>query len=138
MLQPRKVKYRKVFRKRSALHGKAKGDTYLVFGQFGIKAITPGELTSRQIEAARKAITNSLSREGKIWIRAFPHKSITRKSAEVPMGSGKGSPEFFVLPVCPGRILFEIGGVSEVQARRALQLAGYKLPFKCKIVIKED
>jgi large subunit ribosomal protein L16 len=137
MLQPRKAKYRKVHRARSALKGKAKGDTTLAFGKYGIKAITPGELTSRQIESARKVINNSLSREGKLWIRAFPHKVVTTKAAEVPMGSGKGSVDHHVMPVCPGRILFELDGVSFEKAKTALLKAAFKLPFTCKFVIKD-
>jgi len=137
MLEPRRAKYRKVHRDRSALHGKAKGDTRLAFGAFGLKALTPGELTARQIEAARKAINNCLHRMGKVWIRAFPHKVFTRKAAEVPMGSGKGSPEYHAMPVCPGRILFELDGVPEDKAREALRLGMHKLPFVCKIITKE-
>ena len=137
MLQPKKVKYRKVHRGRSALRGKAKGDVSLSFGDFGLKAITPGDLTARQIESARKAITNSLRREGKLWIRSFPHKAITRKAAEVPMGSGKGSLDHYVAPICPGRIIFELNGVSEDRAREAFRLAMHKLPFVCKFITKD-
>jgi large subunit ribosomal protein L16 len=137
MLQPKKQKYRKVHRARAALRGKAKGDTSLVFGSFGLKTITPGELTSRQIESARKAINGHLNREGKLWIRPFPHKVITRKAAEVPMGSGKGYPEFYVAPLCPGRIIFELEGVDEDKAREAFRLAMHKLPFICKFITKE-
>ena len=137
MLQPKKQKYRKVFRRRSALHGVAKGDTAIAFGKFALKVLTPGELTSRQIESARKAINNYLKREGKLWIRSFPHKVITRKSAEVPMGSGKGAPEFFVAVICPGRIIFELDGVSEEKAREAFRLAKHKLPFICKFLKQE-
>lgn len=137
MLQPKKVKYRKVHRKRSALRGKAKGDTSIAFGTYGIKAVTPKEITSRQIESARKAINNYLKREGKLWIRVFPHKAITRKAAEVPMGSGKGSLEFYVAPVCPGRILFELAGVTEEKAKGAFQRAMYKLPCKCRFITQE-
>ena len=137
MLQPKKQKYRKVFRRRSALTGKAKGDTRIAFGEFALKAITPAELTARQIESARKAINNSLNREGKLWIRSFPHKTVTAKAAEVPMGSGKGSPDHYVLPVCPGRIIFELGGISEERAREAFRVGMHKLPFQCKFLIKE-
>jgi large subunit ribosomal protein L16 len=137
MLQPRKQKYRKMHRARSALKGKAKGDTQIAFGQFALKALSAGELTARQIESARKVINNHLKREGMVWIRAFPHKVITRKAAEVPMGSGKGSPEFYVAPICPGRIIFELGGVTEAQAKEAFRLAMHKLPFICKFLIKE-
>lgn len=137
MLQPKKVKRRKVHRDRSALHGQTKAGATLAFGSFGLKAITPAEVTSRQIEAARKAIANSLSREGKIWIRIFPQKSITKKAAEVPMGSGKGSPEFYVAVVNPGRMIFEIEGVPEDKAREALRLAMHKLPCVCRFATKE-
>ncbi len=137
MLQPRKEKRRKVHRKRSALHGVSKGDVTLAFGQFGLRALTAWELTWRQIESARKAITWHLERQGKLWIRVFPHKPITRKAAEVPMGSGKGSPEFHVALARPARILFELGGVTEEKAREAFRLAMHKLPVKCKFITKE-
>jgi len=137
MLQPKKVKFRRIHRDRSALHGKTKGDANLNFGAFGLKAITPGELTSRQIESARKAINNSLQREGKLWIRAFPHKGITRKAEAVPMGSGKGAPDHFVMAVCPGRLLFELDGISEEKAKEAFRLGMHKLPFKCRFVTKD-
>lgn len=137
MLQPKKEKRRKVHRARSALKGVTKGDSTLAFGSYGLKVMTPGELTSRQIESARKAINNSLKREGKLWIRAFPHKPVTQKAAEVPMGSGKGSPDRHVLPACPGRIIFELDGVSEAKARLAMTRAKHKLPFVCKFITKE-
>ncbi len=137
MLQPKKQKYRKVFRGRSALCGKAKGNTSLVFGDFGLKVITAGEITARQIESARKAIKNYLDRRGNLSIMVFPHKVLTRKSAEVPMGSGKGAPDHYVSPVCPGRIIFELGGVNEAEAREAFRLGMHKLPFVCKFVTKE-
>ncbi len=137
MLQPRKEKRRRVHRKRSALHGVSKGDVNLSFGQFGLRALTPGELTWRQIESARKAITGHLERQWKLWIRVFPHKPITRKAAEVPMGSGKGSPEFHVALARPGRILFELWGIEEAKAKEAFRLAMHKLPVKCKFITKE-
>ncbi|PCI24101.1 50S ribosomal protein L16 [Candidatus Peregrinibacteria bacterium] len=137
MLQPKKVKYRKQHRDRSHLEGKTKGGALIAFGSFALKAVTASDLTSRQIEAARKSITNSLKREGRLWIKAFPHKNLTRKAAEVPMGSGKGTPDHFVMPVCPGRIIFELEGISEDRARAAFRLAAFKLPFKCKFVTKQ-
>jgi len=136
MLQPKKVKYRKQFRGRGGLKGKAQVGNAVSFGAFGLKAETRGELTSRQIEAARRAMTRYIKRGGKIWIRVFPHKPITRKAAEVPMGSGKGSLEFYVMPIKPGRILFEMEGVEEEVARKAFKLASYKLPVKTKFVTK--
>ena len=137
MLQPKKVKFRRVHRARSALHGQTKGGWTMAFGQFGLKAITPKEITSRQIEAARKSIMNYLQRQGKLWIRTFPQKGVTRKAAEVPMGSGKGSPDHFVDPVRPGKILFELAGVTEEQARGAFERASAKLPLQTKFVINE-
>lgn len=137
MLQPKKLKYRKVFRRRSALHGTAKWWTTLSFWSFWIKAITPAELTSRQIESARKAITNFLNRQWKLWIKVFPHKPITKKAAEVPMGSGKWSVEYYVAPTKPWVILFELEWVSEQMARDAFNKAVYKLPCKTRFVKKE-
>lgn len=138
MLQPKRQKYRKEHRARGVLAGKSKGGNYVAFGSIGLKAITAGELTSRQIEAARRAMTRSIKRGGKIWIRIFPHTPITRKASEVPMGSGKGSVEFFVARVKPGRILFEMDGVSEELAREALRLANTKLPIKTKVVFRHQ
>lgn len=136
MLQPKKQKYRKLHRSRSALKGKSKAGNDVSFGTYGLKAMTAGELTSRQIEAARRAMTRSVKRGGKIWIRIFPHFPITRKASEVPMGSGKGSVEFYVSRVKPGKIIFEMDGVDESVAREALKLADSKLPIKTKIVLK--
>jgi large subunit ribosomal protein L16 len=137
LVEPKRSEHRKVHRERGALSGKhAKGDLLLAFGEFGLKAVTPAEIDSRQIEAARKAINNSLRRSGLLWIRVFPHKSITKKAAEVPMGSGKGSPEKFVCPTGRGRIIFELAGVSEEQAKEAFRLAMHKLPCVCKFVTK--
>ncbi len=136
MLQPKKQKYRKVHRARSALKGVSKGGNAVSFGSVGLKAMSAGELTSRQIEAARRAMTRAIKRGGKIWIRVFPHKPITRKASEVPMGSGKGSVEFFVSEVKPGKIIFEMDGVDEKVAREALKLADSKLPIKTKIVLR--
>ena len=137
MLQPKKQKYRKVQRKRSALKGKSQTGNIISFGTYGLKAQGAGELTSRQIEAARRAMTRYVKRGGKIWIRVFPHTPITRKSSEVPMGSGKGSVEFYVARVKPGRIIFEMEGIEEKIAREALRLADAKLPIKTKVIVRE-
>lgn len=136
MLQPKKQKYRKEHRSRSALKGKSKGGNEVSFGSIGLKAMSAGEITSRQIEAARRSMTRAIKRGGKIWIRIFPHTPITRKASEVPMGSGKGSVEFFVSRIKPGKILFEMDGVDEALARQALKLADSKLPIKTKVVLK--
>jgi large subunit ribosomal protein L16 len=114
----------------------SKGGNSVNFGSVGLKAVTAGEITSRQIEAARRAMTHAIKRGGKIWIRIFPHVPITKKASEVPMGSGKGSVEFFISRVQPGRIIFEIGGISDELAHEALTLADAKLPIKTKIVKK--
>ncbi|MBZ0263699.1 50S ribosomal protein L16 [bacterium] len=132
MLAPKRVKRRKVHRGR--MRGLAHRGSAVNFGQWGIKALEPGWITSRQIEASRVAITRHVKRGGKVWIRIFPDKPVTKKPAEVRMGKGKGSPEFWVAVVKPGRILFELGGVPEDLARSALRLAQYKLPIKTKIV----
>jgi len=132
MLAPKRVKRRKTQRGRR--RGLAYRGSTIVFGQFGIMALEPGWITSRQIEASRIAITRHVKRGGKVWIRIFPDKPVTKKPAEVRMGKGKGSPEFWVAVVKPGRILFELGGVSEELAREALRLAEFKLPIKTKIV----
>jgi large subunit ribosomal protein L16 len=137
MLTPKKVKYRKVHRGRGTLKGLAQNGHELAFGSYGLKAIDRGEITSRQIEAARRAINRYLKRVGKVWIRIFPHKPVTQKAAEVPMGSGKGTVEFYVFPTVPGKVLFEIEGVSEQMAREAFRLASYKLPLKTKFITKE-
>lgn len=134
MLEPKKIRHRKTHRRRGAFKGKAQRGSSLAFGSIGLKAMTAGELTARQIEAARRAMTRSVQRGGKIWIRVFPHTPVTKKGAEVPMGSGKGAPEYFSLVVRPGLILFEMDGISEEAARKALRLASYKLPMKTKIV----
>lgn len=136
MLQPKKQKYRKMHRSRSALKGLAKGGTEVSFGSIGLKAMAAGEVTSRQLEAARRAMTRAIKRGGKIWIRIFPHTPITRKASEVPMGSGKGAVEFYVSRVKPGKIIFEMDGIDESLAREALKLADSKLPIKTKIVLK--
>ncbi len=136
MLMPKRVKYRKMHRGR--MRGNAKRGAKISFGEFGIKAIEPGWITSRQIEATRVAITRRIKRGGKVWIRIFPDKPITEKPAETRMGKGKGSPEYWVAVVKPGRIMFEIAGVPEELARDALKLAAYKLPIKTKFVSQSD
>lgn len=136
MLQPNKQKYRKLHRGRGALKGMSKGGNAVSFGSIGLKAVTAGEITSRQIEAARRAMTRAIKRGGKIWIRIFPHTPITKKASEVPMGSGKGAVELYVARIKPGKIIFEMDGVPEAVAREALKLADSKLPLKTKIVLK--
>ena len=136
MLMPKRVKRRKQFRGR--LKGKATRGNKITYGEFGIQACEPSWITSNQIEAARIAMTRYIKRGGKVWIKIFPDKPITEKPAETRMGSGKGSPEFWVAVVKPGRVLFEIEGVSEEVAKEALRLAGHKLPCKVKFIKKED
>ena len=132
MLMPKRMKHRKVQRGRRK--GASKGGTNIDFGEFGLKALAAAWITSRQIEAARIALTRKVKRGGKIWIRVFPDKPITKKPAEVRMGKGKGAPEMWVAVVKPGRILFELEGVPEELAREAIRLAGHKLPIKTKFV----
>ena len=132
MLQPKKTKFRKAFKGR--IKGDAKGGTSLNFGSYGLKALEPERVTARQIEAARRAITRSMKRAGRVWIRIFPDVPVSQKPAEVRMGSGKGSPEFWVCWVKPGRIMFEIDGVPVELAREALTLAAAKLPIKTRFV----
>ena len=132
MLQPKRTKFRKAFKGR--IHGNAKGGTELNFGAFGLKAMEPDRLTARQIEAARRAITRHMKRAGRVWIRVFPDVPVSKKPAEVRMGSGKGSPELWVARVKPGRVLFEIDGVNTQTAREALTLAAAKLPIKTRFV----
>lgn len=136
MLQPAKTKYRKSHRLRGSFTGTATRGAGLAYGTIGLKAQTAGELSSRQIEAARRAVAHHLKRGGKIWIRVFPDKPITRKAAEVPMGSGKGSVEYYAANVKPGTILFELDGLDEATAREALRRAAYKLPVRTKIMIR--
>ncbi|MFP5317266.1 MAG: 50S ribosomal protein L16 [Acidimicrobiia bacterium] len=136
MLMPRKVKHRKQHRGR--LNGEAKGGTMVSFGEYGIQALEPGWITARQIEAARIAMTRHIRRGGKVWIRVFPDKPITQKPAETRMGSGKGSPEWWVANVKPGRVLFEVAGVNEELAREALTRAIHKLPLKARIIKREE
>jgi large subunit ribosomal protein L16 len=135
MLMPKRTKYRKVMRGR--MRGKAYRGSDISFGEFGLQAIEPGWISSRQIEAARRAITNYLKRGGKVWIRIFPDKPVTKKPAETRMGSGKGNPEFWVAVVKPGRIMFEVAGVDQVSASEALRRAGMKFPIKTKIITRE-
>ena len=132
MLQPKRTKYRKAHKGR--IHGAAKGGTDLNFGSYGLKAVEPERITARQIEAARRAITRHLKRAGRVWIRIFPDVPVSRKPAEVRMGSGKGAPEYWVCRVHPGRIMFEIDGVPPDLAKRAFELAAAKLPVKTRFV----
>ena len=136
MLMPKRVKYRRVHRGR--LTGTALRGNTVTHGDFGLQATEPAWITSNQIEAARIAMTRYIKRGGKVWIKIFPDKPITEKPAETRMGSGKGSPEYWVAVVKPGRVMFEIGGVSEELAREAMRLAANKLPIKCKFVTKEE
>jgi large subunit ribosomal protein L16 len=136
MLLPKRVKYRRQHRGR--LTGKAMRGNKVTDGQYGLMATEPAWITSNQIEAARIAMTRYTKRGGQVWIKIFPHKPVTEKPAETRMGSGKGSPEYWVAVVKPGRVMFEIAGVSEEVAREAMRLAGYKLPVKTKFVKKED
>ena len=136
MLMPKRVKYRRVHRGR--MTGKAMRGNTLAYGEFGLQAMEPGWITSNQIEAARIAMTRFTKRSGQVWIKIFPDKPVTKKPAETRMGSGKGSPEYWVSVVKPGRIMFEIAGVSEEVAREALRLASHKLPIKTKFIKKEN
>ena len=135
MLSPKRVKYRRVMRGR--MTGKALRGNTVSYGDFGLQSLEPCWITANQIEAARVAMTRYIKRGGKVWIKIFPDKPVTEKPAETRMGSGKGSPEYWVAVVKPGRVMFEIGGVSEEVAREALRLAANKLPVKCKFVQKE-
>ena len=136
MLLPKRVKYRRVHRGR--MTGKAYRGNTVTYGDFGLQALEPAWITSRQIESARIAMTRYIKRGGQVWIKIFPDKPITEKPAETRMGSGKGSPEYWVAVVKPGRVLFEIAGVPEETAREAMRLAMHKLPIKCKFVAKEE
>ena len=136
MLMPKRVKYRRVHRGR--MKGKAQKGNTITYGEFGLQALEPAWITSNQIEAARRAMTRYVKRGGNIWIKVFPDKPVTEKPAETRMGSGKGSPEYWVAVVKPGRILFEMGGVSEDVAREAMRLAAHKLPIKTKFVTRDD
>ena len=134
MLSPKNLKYRKAHKGR--IHGKAKGGSALNFGSFGLKAMEPERVTARQIEAARRAMTRHMKRAGRVWIRVFPDVPVSKKPAEVRQGKGKGSVEFWVCRVKPGRIMFEVDGVSAEVARRAFELAAAKLPIKTKFVTR--
>ena len=136
MLMPKRVKRRRVHRGR--MKGKATKGNTISYGEYGLIATEPGWITSNQIEAARIAMTRSIKRGGKVFIKIFPHKPVTKKPAEVRMGSGKGAPEYWVAVVKPGRMMFEIEGVTEAQAREAMRLAAHKLPVKCKFAIREE
>lgn len=134
MMQPKKTKYRKAHKGR--ISGAAKGGTTLNFGSVGLKAVEPERITARQIEAARRAISRHMKRQGQLWIRVFPDVPVSKKPLEVRMGSGKGSPEYWVARVKPGRIMFEVDGIPQALAKEALQLAAAKLPLKTKIVAR--
>ena len=136
MLQPKRTKFRKQFKGR--IHGEAKGGFMLNFGSFGLKATEPERVTARQIEAARRAITRHMKRQGRVWIRIFPDVPVSAKPTEVRMGKGKGSTDYWAAKVKPGRIMFEIDGVGEVVAREALRLGAMKLPVLTRVVIRED
>jgi large subunit ribosomal protein L16 len=136
MLMPKRVKYRK--QQRGRMKGQSLRGSTVAFGEFGLQALEPIWMTSRQIEAARRSMVRYVRRRGKIWIRVFPDKPFTKKAAETRMGSGKGSVEYWVAVVRPGRILFEMGGIPEEEAREALRLAAYKLPIKTKFVKRID
>ena len=136
MLLPKRVKHRRV--QRGRLTGKALRGNFVSHGEFGLQAMEPAWITSRQIEAARIAMTRYIKRGGKVWIKIFPDKPVTEKPAETRMGSGKGSPEYWVAVVKPGRVMFEIAGVPEETAREAMRLAANKLPIKCKFICKEE
>ena len=135
MLSPKRTKFRKQHKGR--IHGKATSGTALNFGSYGLRAVAPGRITARQIEAARRVMTRHMKRTGKVWIRVFPDVPVSSKPAEVRMGKGKGSPEFWVARVRPGRIMFEIEGVSQDTARRAFELAAAKLPIQARFVSRQ-
>ena len=132
MLSPKRTKFRKAHKGR--VHGNAKGGTSLNFGTFGLKAMQPGRITARQIEASRRALTRHIKRAGKVWIRIFPDVPVSSKPAEVRMGKGKGSPEYWMCRVKPGRVMFELDGVESEIAREALTLAAAKMPIRCKVI----
>ena len=136
MLQPKRTKFRKQFKGR--IHGEAKGGSMLNFGSYGLKSTEPERVSARQIEAARRAITRHMKRQGRVWIRIFPDVPVTAKPVEVRMGKGKGAIDYWAAKVKPGRIMFEIDGVSEIIAREALRLGANKLPVMTRIVAKED
>ncbi len=137
MLMPKRTKYRKIFRPRK-VRGKAQRGSTVAFGEYGLQAMDNAWITARQIESGRRAITNYLKRGGKVWIRIFPDKAITQKPAETRMGSGKGSPEYWVAVIKPGRIIYEVSGVPQDRAEEALRRAAMKMPIKCKFVTKPE
>ena len=136
MLSPKRTKFRKLHKGR--IHGEAKGGTMLNFGSFGLKAVEPERITARQIESARRAMVRHMKRQGRYWIRIFPDTPVTQKPTEVRMGKGKGSVEYWAAKVKPGRVMFELDGVSEPIAREALRLAAMKLPIKTRVVARDD
>lgn len=136
MLQPKRTKYRKMHKGR--IHGTAKGGSMLNFGSYGLKAIQPERITARQIEAARRAMTRHMKRQGRVWIRIFPDTPVSSKPTEVRMGKGKGSVDYWAAKVSPGRVMFEIDGVTEIVAKEALRLAAMKLPVKTRTIMRED
>ena len=136
MLSPKRTKFRK--QQRGRMRGNANSGNKISFGQYALQALEPSWITSRQIEAARRAMTRYIRRGGKIWIRVFPDKPVTMRAAETRMGSGKGAPEYWVAVVKPGRIMFELGGVVEEIAREAMRLASFKLPIKTKFIVREE
>ncbi len=136
MLSPKRTKFRK--QQRGRMRGNANSGNTICFGQYALQALEPSWITSRQIEAARRAMTRYIRRGGKIWIRVFPDKPVTMRAAETRMGSGKGAPEYWVAVVKPGRIMFELGGVAEEIAREAMRLASFKLPIKTKFIVREE
>jgi large subunit ribosomal protein L16 len=136
MLSPKRTKFRKQHKGR--IHGEAKGGSELNFGQYGLKATEPERVTARQIEAARRAMTRHMKRQGRVWIRIFPDVPVSKKPTEVRMGKGKGTPEFWAAKVKPGRIMFELDDVTEPVAREALRLGAMKLPVKTRVVVRED
>ncbi|MCL2936822.1 MAG: 50S ribosomal protein L16 [Trichodesmium sp. St15_bin1_1] len=136
MLSPKRTKFRK--QQRGRMRGNANSGNKISFGQYALQALEPSWITSRQIEAARRAMTRYIRRGGKIWIRVFPDKPVTMRAAETRMGSGKGAPEYWVAVVKPGRVMFELGGVAEEIAREAMRLASFKLPIKTKFIVREE
>lgn len=136
MLMPKRVKYRKV--QRGRMKGKCMRGSVVNYGDYGLQALEPAWITANQIEAARVAMTRYTKRFGQVWIKIFPDKPVTKKPAEVRMGSGKGAPEYWVAVVRPGRVMFEMGGIPELEAKEALRLAASKLPIKCKVVAKNE
>ena len=135
MLMPKRVKYRKL--QRGRMKGNVKGGSYIAFGEYGLQALEPGWIKSQQIEASRVALSKYAKKDGKLWIRVFPDKSVTKKPAETRMGKGKGAPELWVSVIKPGRILFEIDGLSEKDAKEAITLAAHKLPIKTRFIKKQ-